>query len=74
MAVVVTNNQSALKIKFDCGKDPITQKTISRTKSYSYIRFDASDEDCYDVASALAAVQSNTLESINKVDSSTLSA
>ena len=38
MAVVVTKNPSGLKMRFDCGKDVVTGKTIVRSKTYSQVR------------------------------------
>lgn len=73
MAVVVTKNPSSIKIKYDCGKDPVTQKLITKTKSYGHVVPGSLDEDCYDVASAIASMQTNTLDSVSKIDNSQLS-
>ncbi|WP_195938086.1 DUF1659 domain-containing protein [Romboutsia sp. 1001713B170131_170501_G6] len=55
MAVTITKNPSYLKLRFDCGKDDETGKTVVRTKSYSNVNPDATDQDVYDVGTILSA-------------------
>ncbi len=73
MAVVVTKNPSGLKMRFDCGKDEVTGKTITRSKTYSQVRPDATDQEVFDVGLAIASLQINTLSEVAKIDNSTLS-
>ena len=74
MAVTITKNLSYLKLRFDCGKDDETGKTVVRTKSYSNVNPDATDQDVYDVGTILSSLQNQTLLEVAKVDNNTLSA
>ncbi|MDB8801016.1 DUF1659 domain-containing protein [Romboutsia sp. 1001216sp1] len=74
MAVTITKNPSYLKLRFDCGKDDETGKTVVRTKSYSNVNPDATDQDVYDVGTILSSFQNQTLLEVAKVDNNTLSA
>lgn len=73
MAVVVTKKPSGLKLRYDCGKDDETGKSIVKSKTYANISPDALDQDVYDVAAAISSLQSNTLLSVSKIDTNTLS-
>ena len=48
------NNPSGLKLKFDCGKDLETGKTIVKSKTYSNLDPDASADDVYEVGASIA--------------------
>lgn len=74
MAVTITKNPSYLKLRFDCRKDDETGKTVVRTKSYSNVNPDATDQDVYDVGTILSSLQNQTLLEVAKVDNNTLSA
>jgi len=73
MAVVVTKNPSGLKMRFDCGKDDVTGKTIVRSKTYSNVKPDATDQAVFDVGVTIASLQLNTLIEVTKIDNSTIS-
>lgn len=73
MAVVVTKNPSGLKLKYDCGKNPDTGKSIVRSKTYSNISPDAVDQSLLDVANALASLQDYALLDVARADNKTLS-
>lgn len=72
MAVVLTKNPTGLKLRFDCGKDD-NNKTIIRSKTYSNVKPGATDQDIFDVGTALVSLQSNTLQEMARIDNSTLS-
>lgn len=74
MAVVVTNNPSGLKMKFNLGNDPITGKVITRSKTYSNLSPDAADQDIFDVANLIGSLQKYPVMEIARIDDSTLSA
>lgn len=53
MAVTVLNNPAGLRLKFDLGKDDSTGKTKVKSKTFSNVKHSASNEDVYEVASAI---------------------
>ena len=57
MAVTVLNNPAGLRLKFDLGKDELTNKTKVKSKTYSNLKYDANNQDVYDVAQALMGLQ-----------------
>lgn len=71
MAVTVIKNPSGLKMRFDCGKDE-NGKAIRKTRTYSNLRHDASDQDVYDVGTMLASLQEFSLIEVAKIDNSTI--
>ncbi len=70
---IAFNNLSSLRLRFDCGVDDITGKSIIRTKTYSNVVFDALDDDVYLVATSIASLQDNTVLEVIKLDNTTLS-
>lgn len=70
---IVTNNPTGLKLRFDCGLDGITGKTIVRSRTYSNIAPSASSDDLYQVGEAIASLQEFDLLEIARIDNSTLS-
>lgn len=70
---IVTKNPSGLKLRFECGKDEITGKTIVRSKTYSNVKPGASSDDIYAVGDAIAALQEHKLLEVARIDNSTLS-
>lgn len=73
MAIIITENPSGLKMKFDCGKDPITGRSKVKTKTYSNLKHDALDADLYDVSVIISDLQVNSVLEVTRVDSSILS-
>ncbi|HSQ87407.1 DUF1659 domain-containing protein [Romboutsia sp.] len=73
MAVIPTKNPSSLKMRFDCGKDE-NGKTIVKSRTYSKVRPDATDEKVYIVADAMASLQEHILIEVAKIDNTTISA
>ena len=57
MAVTVLNNPAGLRLKFDLGKDDSTGKTKVKSKTFSNVKHNASNEDVYEVASAIESLQ-----------------
>ncbi|MGL6106417.1 DUF1659 domain-containing protein [Romboutsia sp.] len=74
MAVVVTSNPSGLKLKFNLGVDQVSGKTIYKTRTFSSISPDATDQDVFDVGNLITSLQKHQLVEIAKIDNSTLSA
>ena len=70
---IVTKNPSGLKLRFDCGADEITGKTIVRSKTYSNVKPTAANDDLYAVGDALASLAKDDVIEIARIDNSTLS-
>ena len=56
MSIVSTNNPTGLKLRFDCGKDN-NGKVIVKSKTYSKINPNATNDDIYAVAKAISSLQ-----------------
>ncbi len=67
MATKVPYN-SRLSLIFQTGTDPGTGAPILKTKSYTNVKSDASDDDVYSVANDLAGLQKYTLHEIQRTD------
>ncbi len=65
MALMVNNLDSRLQIQMHLGVNE-DGKDVTRTKSYSRIRSQASDQDLYDVALSLAALQEHPVVAIRR--------
>ena len=72
MTVVTMNNPSSLRVKLDGGLNDSTGKTIVKSKTYSNLKYDANNQDVYDVAQALMGLQDYTVLEVLKQDSTTL--
>lgn len=72
MAVIATPNASSLKIKFDCGID-MDGNSLMKTNTYSPIKSIASNDDIMAVTNAIVSLQKHNLESVTKVDNTSLS-
>jgi len=70
----VLKNPSGLKLKFDCGKNLETGKTVVKTKTYSNLDPNASADDVYEVGASIASLQEYDLLEVVKVDNSTITA
>ena len=66
MAVTTMNNPSSLRVKLDAGRDDSTGNTIVKSKTYSNLKYDANNQDVYDVAQAYTVLE------VLKQDSTTL--
>lgn len=71
MSVVEMQNPSTLKIKLNLGLVDGKEKT--RSKSYSYLKYDVNIQDVYDVAQSLMSLQKHDVTDIIKIDNTTLS-
>ena len=71
MAVSETQNPSALKIKFDCGRDDYG-KSVIKSRTYSNLKPSASTQDVLDVARALIDLQVHDELEIIKQDNTIL--
>ena len=72
MSVTVLNNPAGLRLKFDLGKDDSTGKTKVKSRTFSNVKHIASNEDVYEVASALESLQEYPVIEIAKIDNTTL--
>lgn len=72
MAVISTQNASSVKVKFDKGVNVNGDRVIN-TKTFSYIKSSASNEDIMAVVNAIADLQKHTLSSVNRIDNTSLS-
>ena len=72
MAVIATPNASSLKIKFDYGID-MDGNSLMKTNTYSPIKSIASNDDIMAVTNAIVSLQKHNLESVTKVDNTSLS-
>ena len=70
MAVNEMQNPSSLRIKLDLGMED--GKTKVRSKTFSYVKHDASAQNVYDVAEALMGLQDHSTLEIAKIDNTTL--
>lgn len=69
--VTEVNEHSTLKLKFDCGLTS-DGKTITKTRSFSNVKSDATSLDVYNVAETLASLQKHTLTDVIKQDNTIL--
>ena len=72
MAVISTSNASSVKVKFDQGMD-LNGDRVVKTKTYSSIKPDASNENIMAVVNALEGLQEHMLSGVNRVDNISLS-
>ena len=72
MAVTTMNHPSSLRVKLDAGLNDSTGNTIVKSKTYSNLKYDANNQDVYDVAQALMGLQDYTVLEVLKQDSTTL--
>ena len=45
MSVIEGKNPTSLRMKFDLGKDELTNKTKVKSKTYSNLKYDANNQD-----------------------------
>ena len=72
MSVITMNNPSSLRVKLDAGLSYSTGNTIVKSKTYSNLKYNANNQDVYDVAQALMGLQDYTVLEVLKQDSTTL--
>lgn len=72
MAVISTSNASSVKVKFDQGMD-LNGDRVIKTKTYSSIKPDASNENIMAVVNTLEGLQEHMLSGVNRVDNTSLS-
>ena len=72
MNVIAAKNPSSLRVKLDAGRDDSTGNTIVKSKTYSNLKYNANNQDVYDVAQALMALQDYPVIEVLKQDSTTL--
>lgn len=66
MAIEANVLNSRLQLRFNTGVDD-EGNPITKVRSYGNLKSDADDQALYDVAAAIGALQSNTLEEVRKV-------
>lgn len=69
---VANPNASKVNLKLNMGTD-LQNKIIYKQKSLSGIKSDASNDDIYAVVKGLEALQTGTLEEVEREDNSSLS-
>lgn len=72
MAIVSTRNPSSLKLSLDCGVNE-KGKNILRTKTINNVKYEATDDDIYEVVNSLIGLQGYDLKQVYRIDSSSLS-
>lgn len=72
MTVVALNNPSSLRVRLDAGLNDSTGKTIVKSKTFSNLKYDANNQDVYDVAKALMELQVYPVIEVLKQDYTTL--
>lgn len=70
--VIQAKNPSSLRLKFDCGLNDITGKTVVKSRTFSNVRPTSSVDDVYAVGVALGSLQQYDVIEIAKIDNSTL--
>lgn len=71
MAVSETKNPSSLKIKMDCGLNN-DGKTITKSRTFSNLKHNASSQNVLDVANSLISLQIHDVLEITKQDNTIL--
>lgn len=66
MSAIEIHEGSALVIKYDTGKDPITQKVVVKTKSYGSVKENANTDDLFVVAKSISGLQEHILQDVLK--------
>ena len=65
MAVVITvPRDSSLQFRLVVGTNPITGAPIVNSKTFNKVKASVTDQDVYDVATALVGLQSYTVDEI----------
>lgn len=72
MTIVALNNPSSLRVRLDAGLNNSTGKTIVKSKTFSNLKYDANNQDVYDVAKALMELQVYPVIEVLKQDYTTL--
>lgn len=72
MAVTELKNPSSLRLTYDFGKDPETQKAIRKNKTYGSLKPTAIAQDIYDVGVMIASLQNGILIEVAKLDNTTI--
>lgn len=67
MAVEARPLNSILQLTYDLGTDGDGKKLVRR-RSYSNVKVDAADQDMFDVAAAIAGLQSYSVSQIQVTD------
>ncbi len=66
MPVTTEDLGSRLQVRLDLGT--VNGRHVTRTRSYSNIKHDASDENLYIIGQGIAGVQEHTLEGIYRLN------
>ncbi|MDD3612907.1 MAG: DUF1659 domain-containing protein [Caldicoprobacterales bacterium] len=71
MALSINPISCRLQLQLDYGVDE-AGRAISRSKSYSNVKPDASNQDIFDTAMAIAGLQSYPVTAVRRIDQSEL--
>lgn len=63
---------SQLRLVLAIGTDPVSGRSIQKTKSFNNVKTDSTDEAVYNIAQAFLSVQTSTLANIARTDVSHL--
>lgn len=64
--------RSQLRLVFEVGIDPSSQKPILKRKTFNNIKTDANAEQLYAIAEAVATLQEHNLHSVERSDHSNI--
>jgi hypothetical protein len=64
MAVIVVPRDSSLQLRLVTGTNPLTGAPIIESKSFTKVKATASDQDIYDVTTALVGLQKYPVDEI----------
>lgn len=63
-------DKSQLRLLFETGFDPVTQKPTFKRKTFNNVKANATAEGLYSVAESLAGLQQFNLDGVERVDQS----
>lgn len=64
--------RSQLRLMFETGMDPVTQKPMLKNKTFSNIKTNATPDQLHTVAKALSSLQQHSLYQVQRVDQSNI--
>lgn len=73
MAIVATDNDSSIKLQYDCGLDEKGNNIIKR-KTLSKVKHDATNEDIFAITQSISKLQKDPISEVVRQDNKTLSA
>lgn len=71
MAVIVTDNNSSIKLQYDCGLDEDGHDIIKRN-TLSKVKHDATNEDIFAITESIGKLQKYTIREVVRQDNKVL--